>query len=206
MALRDNELLLIGDVAACPVYSHDCYGMRFERLELSVARKSGVCDQLPVICAAELLPPEVEPGQRMIIHGQVRAYNRQTEQGGRLMIAAFAHAVALTGAEPENQICLRGNLTRQPIYRSTPLGREIADLFVAVERGFGKSDYLPVIAWGRNARRCSGWQAGDKVEVLGRLQSRVYQKMLPDGSTAERTAFEVSATSITRELIPVSVF
>lgn len=194
---KENSIVLAGTLADIPAFSHICYERRFYRFALSVARRSGVEDVLPVICEERLLPPMPEIGEEFTVSGQLRAYSR-CDGGARLLIAAFCTALSMGVLEPENQVYLSGRLARPPMYRATPLGREIADLFLAVDRGFGKSDYLPVIAWGRNARIAGEWREGDRVEVLGRLQSRAYQKTLPDGAVAERTAYEVSAASVKR--------
>ena len=194
---QENSIVLAGRLFDLPSFSHVSNERRFFRFALAVQRMSGVEDILPVICEERLLPPVAAPGDPLSVRGQIRAYSR-CDGGARLLIAAFCTSLSMGMQEPENRVYLCGRLTRPPVFRGTPLGREIADVFLAVSRGFGKSDYLPVIAWGRNARIVSGWQAGDRVEATGRLQSRVYQKTLPDGTVTERTAYEVSATSIKR--------
>ncbi|MEG1525277.1 MAG: single-stranded DNA-binding protein [Clostridia bacterium] len=196
MALRENYLFLAGALSSMPTFSHACFGLQFVRFNLQVERRSGAVDTLPVICEERLLPPMFELGDPLTVEGQLRAYSQRTENATKLMIAAFAQEVHLCTQEPENIVELRGALMRPPVFRSTPLGREIADLFLVVQRSFGKTDYLPVIAWGRNARLCGMWQPGDLVEVSGRLQSRSYHKLQMDGSVREMTAFEVSATII----------
>ena len=206
MIQQTNQLYLCGTMEELPVFSHACYGQRFVRFMLAVERKSGATDRLPVLASEDLLPPVLEENCQLAVEGQLRTYTQCGNEGNHLLIAGFARSVRLSDGEPDNQVQLCGILSRPPVYRSTPLGREIADLFVGVERAFHKSDYLPVIAWGRNARLASGWNVGDPVQVTGRLQSRGYQKKLSDGAVCDRTAFEVSASSIIRVLPPPYAF
>ena len=139
-------------------------------------------------------------GDTLAIDGQVRSYNKIIEGAGRLLITAFAQKIVENDEhENPNQIQLTGTLCKAPAYRTTPFGREIADLMLAVNRSYGKSDYIPCIAWGRTARFASGLNVGDHVQLQGRFQSRVYQKQLPDGTVQERTAYEVSVSRLTLE-------
>lgn len=196
--IRENTLYLAGELTELPAFSHACYDQSFCRFFLSVERKSGTADVLPVLAEEGLLPPMMALGEKLSVEGQLRAYSQRVENGSRLMIAAFAQAIHLVDGEPENAVTLTGRVARPPVYRSTPLGREITDLFLEVPRGFRKSDFLPVIAWGRSARDASQCVLGETVSITGRLQSRKYTKMLPDGTSSERTAYEVSAFSFMR--------
>lgn len=198
MEEQSNRLYLAGEFSDLPVFSHECCGTRFYLFQISILRKSGVADVLPVLCEESRLPPMAEVGDPVVVTGQLRAYSRHTLSGSRLHILAFARQVRLEEAPHDNCIGITGHVVKPPVYRSTPLGREIADLLLAVQRGFGKSDFLPVIAWGRNARMAQYWQPGDCVSVEGRLQSRVYLKRLPDGEERSMMAYEVSAATIAR--------
>ncbi len=198
MEEQANRLYLSGEISDLPVFSHECCGTRFYVFQMSVLRKSGVADILPVLCEESRLPPMPAAGDPIVVTGQLRAYSRHTLTGSRLHILAFARALHLQEAPHDNSVCITGRVVKPPVYRSTPLGREIADLLLAVQRGFGKSDFLPVIAWGRNARMAQYWQPGDCVSVEGRLQSRVYLKRLPEGEERSMMAYEVSAATIAR--------
>ncbi len=198
MEEQANRLYLAGELSDPPVFSHECCGVTFYLFQMSVLRKSGVADSLPVLCEESRLPVTMDTGMPLTVTGQLRAYSRHTMTGSRLHILAFAKEIGTKEAPHDNNVRLTGRIVKPPVYRSTPLGREIADLLLAVQRGFGKSDFLPVIAWGRNARMAQYWQPGDCVSVEGRLQSRVYLKRFPDGEERSMMAFEVSATTIGR--------
>ena len=193
-----NRLYLAGELAELPAYSHTCCGSRFFRFSVAVLRKSGVADVLPALSEERLLPPFPQAGDPITVAGQLRAYCQHTQCGNKLHIMAFAREIHVTEAEHDNRVCLRGQLIKPPVFRCTPLGREITDLFVSVPRAFNKSDLLPVIAWGRNARMAHAWQCGDTVIVEGRLQSRPYTKRQPDGSEQTMLAYEVSAANVSR--------
>lgn len=194
-----NYLYLSGELAEMPAFSHSCCGRRFFRFSIAVLRKSNVADVLPVLCEEALLPPMPQLADPVTVVGQLRSYCQHMQTGNRLHITAFAKEVHTCAAEHDNRIYLRGQLVKPPTFRCTPLGREITDLFVSVPRAFNKSDLLPVIAWGRNARLSHVWQGGDTVRVEGRIQSRSYAKRLPDGSERTMLAYEVSAASVLRE-------
>ncbi|HIQ62286.1 MAG TPA: single-stranded DNA-binding protein [Candidatus Avichristensenella intestinipullorum] len=189
-----NALSLTGTIAHMPEFSHDVFGEPFYQLTLAVPRLSGVHDMLPVTASQRLLDM-VSPAQDMPLHleGQVRSYNKMIDGVGRLLITAFAQRLAPPeGNENPNTVLLCGALCKPPAYRTTPFGREIADLMLAVNRAFGKSDYIPCIAWGRNARFAAQLTVGDRLMIEGRLQSRPYQKQLPDGTVLDKIAYEVS--------------
>ncbi len=193
-----NALSLAGTIAEMPAFSHDVFGEAFYQLVLAVPRLSGVNDMLPVTASERLLDmvsPQI--GQALQLEGQVRSYNKMVDGVGRLLITAFAQRLTpLTGEESPNSVVLCGALCKPPAYRTTPFGREIADMMLAVNRAFGKSDYIPCIAWGRNARFAARLQVGDHIVVEGRLQSRPYQKQLPDGSVLDKVAYEVSVSKL----------
>ena len=189
---NENRALLCGTVAGEPVLSHENHGVSFDVFPLSVPRLSGAEDRLNVVAARPLLTDcPLAPGDRVEVQGEVRSFNNRTGPGSRLVITLFARSLSPTRAEPANCLELSGVLCKPPILRRTPLGREICDLMLAVNRKYGRADYLPCIAWGTLAQRCGGLHVGDGVKLEGRLQSRSYQKVV-DGVTQDRTAFEVS--------------
>lgn len=194
---NENHAVLRGTTAAEPVFSHTNHGVDFFVFPLSVPRLSGTEDRLNVVVPQSLLdehPPT--PGRRLEMTGEVRTFNNRTGPGSRLVITLLARALTDTEEPPCNQLALSGVLCKPPVLRRTPLGREICDLMLAVNRRYGRADYLPCIAWGALAQRCGGLSVGDCVELEGRLQSRLYQKVV-GGVTQERTAFEVSVTTLT---------
>ena len=189
---NENRALLCGTVAGEPVLSHENHGVSYDVFPLSVSRLSGAEDRLNVVAARPLLTDcPLAPGDRVEVQGEVRSFNNRTGPGSRLVITLFARSLSPTRAEPANCLELSGVLCKPPILRRTPLGREICDLMLAVNRKYGRADYLPCIAWGTLAQRCGGLHVGDGVKLEGRLQSRSYQKVV-DGVTQDRTAFEVS--------------
>ena len=194
-----NYLHLSGVISSAPVYGHEVFGEKFYYATLSVPRLSGAEDLLPITLSERLMEgAALEVGAPLAIEGQLRSYNKVIEGAGRLLITAFAQRIAPmdTGENP-NQVQLTGALCKPPSYRTTPFGREIADLMLAVNRAYGKSDYIPCITWGRTARFASHLNVGDKVQLLGRFQSRAYQKQLPDGTVIGKTAYEVSVARLT---------
>lgn len=194
---NENHAVLRGTAAAEPVFSHTNHGVDFFVFPLSVPRLSGTEDRLNVVVPQPLLeehPPT--PGRRLEVTGEVRTFNNRTGPGSRLVITLLARALTDTEEPPCNQLTLSGVLCKPPVLRRTPLGREICDLMLAVNRRYGRADYLPCITWGALAQRCGGLSVGDCVELEGRLQSRLYQKVV-GGVTQERTAFEVSVTTLT---------
>ena len=189
---NENHAALRGTVDALPAFSHENHGVAYQVFPLAVPRLSGTVDRLNVVAAHPLLVAcPLSPGGPGGGLGGVRSFNNRTRPGSRLVITLFARSVALTEEEPANHLELSGVLCKPPILRRTPLGREICDLMLAVNRKYGRADYLPCIAWGALARRCGGLEVGDGVRLEGRLQSRVYQKVV-EGAVQERTAFEVS--------------
>lgn len=198
MDTENNLLTLCGVIETEPVMDHEVFGENFYRLDISVPRLSGAQDLLPVTVSERLMNSQVTPGVRVGIVGQLRSYNKIMGGAGRLLLTAFAQRlVAPDETENPNIIRLTGSICKPPSFRTTPFGREITDLMLAVNRAFGKSDYIPCIAWGRTARYAAGLNVGDKLEVQGRFQSRDYQKQLPDGTVMNRVAYEVSLSRLT---------
>ena len=193
---NENHAVLRGTAAAEPVFSHTNHGVDFFLFPLTVPRLSGAEDRLNVVAPAPLLADfPLTSGRRVEVAGEVRTFNNRTGPGSRLVITLLARALTETEEPPCNQLTLSGVLCKPPILRRTPLGREICDLMLAVNRRYGRADYLPCIAWGALAQRCAGLAVGDGVALEGRLQSRLYQKVV-EGAVQERTAFEVSVTTL----------
>ena len=194
-----NYLHLTGNVCQEPVYGHEVFGERFFYATLSVPRLSGAEDLLPITLSERLMDQaDLRLGAQLSIEGQLRSYNKVVEGAGRLLITGFVQHLLIPDEEVNpNQVHLTGALCKPPSYRTTPFGREIADLMLAVNRAYGKSDYIPCITWGRTARFASHLKVGDKVKILGRFQSRAYQKQLPDGQIVDKMAYEVSVGRLT---------
>ena len=196
MEITTNQLSLTGVIMENPQFDHEVFGEAFFRTVLSVPRLSGAFDLLPLTISERLMGEDFQQGATVAIGGQLRSYNKVMGGAGRLLLTAFAqHLRPVDEEENPNTVFLSGALCKPPSFRTTPFGREIADLMLAVNRSYGKSDYIPCIAWGRTARFASGLNVGDHVQ----LQSRVYQKQLPDGTVQERTAYEVSVSRLTLE-------
>lgn len=202
---ENNQVMLKGRVAEEPVYSHSLYGEKFFSMMMDVPRLSGVNDILPVMVSDRLLHlMNVEVGDELAVIGQLRSYNRLVDGKSRLILTVFARHISPPEdvAENPNQVLLEGFVCRSPVYRTTPFGREITDLLIAVNRPYNKSDYIPVISWGRNARFAETLEVGQKVFIHGRMQSRQYQKKQAEGIVENRTAYEVSVTFIETPEIP----
>ena len=194
----NNRIVAAGRLEDSLTLSHEVMNEPFYSGTLLVKRLSGAVDRLPVTIPGKLLavtPPDYQ--RLMLMTGQVRSYNKVVEGSGRLMVTLFVQSMTETREnDTMNKVSLAGVLCKPPIYRSTPFGREICDMMLAVNRAFGKSDYIPCIAWGRNAQYASRFQVGDKVRLSGRLQSREYQKLLENGEYMVRNAYEVSAFTL----------
>ena len=187
-----NCASLCGRAVNEPVFSHINHGMRYDIFPLAVPRLSGTEDRINVLTAHTLLEGcPLHSGDTVSVRGEVRTFNNRSGVGSRLVITLFARELSTDPAGPENRLTLSGVVCKPPILRRTPLGRDICDLMLAVNRRYSRADYLPCIAWGSLAQHCSGLEVGDAVQLEGRLQSRIYQKMV-DGIPVERTAFEVS--------------
>ena len=199
--IENNQVTIMGEVASEFTYSHEVFGEGFYMVDVLVKRLSNSNDRIPVMVSERLIDiTEDYRGAFIMITGQFRSYNRHEEQKNRLVLAVFAREVEFIDEEPDgdktNHILLEGYICKKPVYRKTPLGREIADLLLAVNRPYGKSDYIPCICWGRNARYASGFEVGEHVQILGRIQSREYVKKLSETETETRTAYEVSVSKL----------
>ncbi len=192
-----NRVEASGVIVEEPCWSHTSYNEDFMRFCLAVKRLSGIKDRLPVIASAFTLRENAQKDMRICVRGQIRSYNEYREKGAHLKLYLFVKEI---GKEQENTdkntVTLEGYVCKKPVYRITPFGREIADLLIAVNRSYGKSDYIPAIAWGNNARFAEKLSVGQKLRVEGRFQSRSYEKVLADGKKETRTAYEVSVCSI----------
>ena len=190
-----NKIRLDGKVATEPEFSHECKGEKFYKLFLEVQRKSEVVDTLPCL-VPEVFLKDVEVGECVGINGEIRTRNNHSEGKSKLEIYVFVLGVDDYEGHDINYVELEGYVCKVPTYRETPLGREIADLTIASNRPYGKSDYIPCIVWGRNALIASDIPVGEKVVLSGRLQSREYVKMLDDETRETRVAYELSARSL----------
>ena len=193
----NNRIVAAGRLESAPLFSHEVMTEPFYAGTLLVKRLSGAMDKIPVTIPGKILPPQSAIGQLMLLQGQVRSYNKVVDGAGRLMVTMFVQSMFPTEEnETLNKVGLTGALCKPPVYRSTPFGREICDMMLAVNRAFGKSDYIPCIAWGRNAQYAARFHVGDHLRITGRLQSREYQKLLENGQYLVRNAYEVSAFTL----------
>lgn len=197
--MQNNRAYVAGEVISAPVFSHEVLGERFYDVVLSVKRLSDRADEIPVTVSDRLMQDApLEVGTRLGVSGQLRSYNKQADGRSKLVLRVFARELDDGESDTPNRIELEGYVCKPPVYRTTPFGREICDMLLAVNRAYNKSDYIPAIAWGRNAKYAGEFAVGDKVAVSGRIQSRTYQKVLPDGGTEERVAYEVSVSQLER--------
>jgi len=198
---ENNQVTIMGEVVSEFSFSHEVYGEGFYLVDVAVSRLSDSVDYIPLMVSERLVDvTQNYIGETILVNGQFRSYNRHEEKKNRLVLSVFVREWEFVDyIEDEvksNQIYLDGYICKEPIYRKTPLGREIADLLVAVNRSYGKSDYIPCICWGRNARYASGFEVGSHVEVFGRIQSREYLKKIGEDETERRIAYEVSVSKI----------
>lgn len=204
---ENNYLVLIGKIISDKTFSHEIYGESFYVFNLEVPRLSGNEDIIPITISERLLTnAELKINDKISIDGQFRSYNSYQNEKSRLILTVFAKDVQFLPNQEEeitvgkdiisNEVVLDGYLCKKPIYRKTPFGREISDILLAVNRAYNKSDYIPCIAWGRNARFCENIEVGTEVKVVGRVQSRTYEKKYEDGTSETKVAYEVSISSL----------
>ena len=198
---ENNQVTMIGEIVSEFEFSHEVYGEGFYLVDISVSRLSDSVDYIPLMVSERLVDvTQSYIGETISVSGQFRSYNRHEEKKNRLILSVFVRELEFVDEIEDdiksNQIYLDGYICKEPIYRKTPLGREIADLLVEVNRSYGKSDYIPCICWGRNARYASSFEVGSHVEVYGRIQSRVYIKKIGEEQTEKRVAYEVSVNKI----------
>ena len=199
--LENNNVELVGEIVSDFRFSHEVYGESFYLVDVAVKRMSETIDYLPLLISEYLIDVNTNHiGEIIHVTGQFRSYNRHEELKNRLVLSVFVLEIEFIEEETEemksNQIILDGYICKDPIYRKTPLGREITDLLVAVNRSYSKSDYIPCICWSRNARHASGLPLGTHLKITGRIQSRDYIKHHSNGEEEERRAYEISASRI----------
>ena len=203
----NNHITLVGKITDEKKFSHEIYGEKFYTFDLSVPRLSGNADIIPVTISERLFKDEdLVIDKKVKITGQFRSYNSYENEKNRLILTVFAKDIEFLPNQEEeivaskdlisNEVVLTGYICKQPIYRQTPFGREIADILLAVNRAYNKSDYIPCITWGRNARYCSKMPVGTEVKVIGRVQSRAYEKKHDDGTVEQKVAYEVSISNL----------
>ncbi|MBO4981913.1 MAG: single-stranded DNA-binding protein [Lachnospiraceae bacterium] len=199
--IENNQVTVMGEIVSEFSFSHEIFGEGFYMVDVRVKRLSESYDIIPVMVSERLLDVSANYiGMLICVNGQFRSYNRHEERKNRLVLSVFAREVEFVEELEEsartNQIFLDGYICKEPIYRKTPLGREIADLLLAVNRPYGKSDYIPCICWGRNARYANNFKVGERCAVWGRIQSREYMKKLDEEHVEKRVAFEVSVSKL----------
>ena len=200
---ENNQVSIVGEIVSDFRFSHEVYGEGFYMVDLMVSRLSDAYDVIPLMVSDRLFDVnESHVGEKIMAKGQFRSYNKHEETKNRLILSVFVREIEqLDEDEPEeenrpNQIYLDGYICKAPVYRMTPLGREIADVLLAVNRAYGKSDYIPCICWGRNARFAGKLQVGEHVAIWGRIQSREYQKRIDNDQVVSRVAYEVSVSKM----------
>ena len=217
--LENNYLTLVGKVTSDKQFSHEIYGERFYSFDLSIPRLSGSEDIIPVTVSERIINDDMMAiGSKLLVKGQFRSYNSYENEKNRLILTVFAKDIEKLEENNEvqvdeegveqpandfvkkdmitNEVVLVGYICKKPIYRQTPFGREISDILLAVNRAYNKSDYIPSIAWGRNARFCQNLEVGTEVKIVGRVQSRNYEKKYEDGTVVKKVAYEVSIGSL----------
>lgn len=198
----NNQVTIAGEVVSEFTFSHEVYGEHFYIVNIAVCRLSNSYDEIPVMVSERLIDVTSDyRGCVLQVSGQFRSYNRHEENRNRLVLSVFAREAVLASQEDEdeqnpNHIFLDGYVCKHPVYRKTPLGREIADVLLAVNRPYGKSDYIPCICWGRNARFADKFEVGSHIQIWGRIQSREYQKKIAEDQYEKRVAYEVSVSKL----------
>ena len=198
----NNQVTIAGEVVSEFTFSHEVYGEHFYIVNIAVCRLSNSYDVIPVMVSERLIDVTSDyRGCVLQVSGQFRSYNRHEENRNRLVLSVFAREAVLASQEDEdeqnpNHIFLDGYVCKHPVYRKTPLGREIADVLLAVNRPYGKSDYIPCICWGRNARFADKFEVGSHIQIWGRIQSREYKKKIAEDQYEKRVAYEVSVSKL----------
>lgn len=199
--IENNQVTITGEVASEFTFSHEVFGEGFYMVEVLVRRLSNSDDRIPLMISERLIDVTQDyRGEYITVNGQFRSYNKHDENKNHLVLSVFVREITFVEEELDgaktNNIMLDGYICKNPIYRKTPLGREIADLLLAVNRPYGKSDYIPCICWGRNARYASNFEVGEHVQIFGRIQSRDYVKKITETEAEKRTAYEVSVSKL----------
>ena len=199
--IENNQVTIMGEIVSGFSFSHEIFGEGFYMMDVRCKRLSESYDIIPIMVSERLMDVGTDyTGELICVNGQFRSYNRHEERKNRLVLSVFAREVnfacELEESSKTNQIFLDGYICKEPIYRKTPLVREIADLLLAVNRPYGKSDYIPCICWGRNARYANNFKVGERCAIWGRIQSREYMKKLDEENVEKRVAFEVSVSKL----------
>ena len=199
--IENNQVVIMGEIVSDFTFSHEIYGEGFYMVDVRVERLSDSIDIIPLMVSERLLDVNGDyKGMYIMVNGQFRSYNRHEERKNKLVLSVFAREIDFVDEIGENtksnQIYLDGYICKEPVYRKTPLGREIADLLLAVNRPYGKSDYIPCICWGRNARYASNFEVGARCTVWGMIQSREYMKKISEEELEKRIAYEVSVSKL----------
>ena len=199
--IENNQVTIMGEVASQFTFSHEVFGEGFYMVEVLVKRLSNSDDRIPLMISERLIDVHQDyTGEYIMVTGQFRSYNHHDEQKNRLVLSVFVREVTFVEEELDgaktNSIFLDGYICKTPIYRKTPLGREICDILLAVNRSYGKSDYIPCICWGRNARFAGNLEIGSRIQLIGRIQSREYQKRISENQLIKRVAYEVSVNKL----------
>ena len=199
--IENNQVSIMGKIASSFTFSHQVFGEGFYLVDILVKRLSDSEDRIPLMVSERLVDVSQDyEGEYIMVQGQFRSYNRHEEKKNRLVLSVFVRELSFVEEADDsiktNQIFLDGYICKPPVYRKTPLGREIADLLLAVNRPYGKSDYIPCICWGRNARYASAFEVGGHVLLWGRIQNRENKKKLGENETEKRTAYEVSVSKL----------
>ena len=201
--MLNNKIYLEGKVASDLEFSHEMYGEGFYSFNIEVMRLSDSVDYLNITVSERLLNGfDLAMGREIIVEGQLRSYNKYLNGSNKLILTVFARNIepCIEKSKNPNEIYLDGYICKEPVYRTTPFGREIADMLLAVNRAYNKSDYIPTIAWGRNSRFCQALSVGDNIKVWGRLQSREYQKKVSETEVTKKIAYEVSISKMEKVL------
>lgn len=199
--IKNNQATLSGEIISNFEFSHECYGEGFYTTMLASKRLSGEKDIIPIMVSDRLVDTSMDWAGRFVkVSGQFRSYNKHDGEKNHLVLSVFAREFEeyeeMTFTDNDNHIFLDGYICKQPVFRKTPFGREIADILLAANRPYWKSDYIPCIAWGRNARFASSLEVGTRLQIEGRIQSREYQKRISDDEFETRVAYEVSASRL----------
>ncbi len=196
---NNNKVFVAGCINSMPILSHEVMGENFFEFELKIKRLSGSYDIIPVTISEKILTGNIEIGNYIAGNGQFRSYNKLENDKSKLLLTVFLRElVPFNEKDNPNIIELNGFVCKEPVYRTTPFNREICDVLIAVNRSYNKSDYLPCIAWGRNAKYVKDFAVGDNVKIVGRIQSRQYQKKEPSGEIVQRIAYEISLNRVTK--------
>lgn len=199
--IENNQVVIMGEIVGDFAFSHEIFGEGFYMVDVRVERLSDSMDIIPLMVSERLIDVNGDyKGMYIVVNGQFRSYNRHEERKNKLVLSVFAREIEFVDdiceSTKSNQIYLDGYICKEPIYRKTPLGREIADLLLAVNRPYGKSDYIPCICWGRNARFASSFEVGTRCAIWGRIQSREYMKKISEEQLERRVAYEVSVSKL----------